>query len=250
MEIPVTRKTLLTTATLLFPAVLMSGTADAVIVKANLGQPGTPTETGFTNWTTADSSAPAATTIAGVDLSVVVSVSDAGPGKLRSINRGDGLYAGTLDNLTDNWWGARAGTIGQPGGAQFSVIIDGEDLTAGTYDWTSWHFDHSNQTGLMDIEVSIDGGVNFSKPVDDLDIVDGTTDGFTGAPNPASFSFTANGTDDVQVRFTNDLSNGGGAGNVNFLVVNGFEFALVPEPGTLALLGLCGVMMIKRRRHG
>ncbi len=205
----------------------------AQVLAVNLGRATTPSETGFTNWTTNDNTAPSATTISGIGLSVDISVSDSGSGTaLRSVDRSDGLYTGTLDALTDNWWGARAGTIGQPGGGQFSIIIDGSDLGAGTFEWTSWHFDHDNQTGLMDIEYSVDGGSTFSTAFDDFDIVDGDVDLFAGAPNPATFQFTSDGTNDVWIRFTNDLSNGGGDGTENFVVVNGFriESASAPTP--------------------
>ncbi|MDT8388890.1 MAG: PEP-CTERM sorting domain-containing protein [Lentisphaeria bacterium] len=231
-------------------AVFAISSVHAALLQVNVGRPTTPTEPGFTKWTTNDNTAPGATTISGIGLSVNVSVSDSGGGTaLRSLDRSDSLYTGTLDNLTDNWWGARAGTIGQPGGAQFSIIIDGADLGAGTFEFTSWHFDHDNQTGPMNIEYSVDGGTGFTTVFSNFDIVDGDTDLFVGAPNPALFLFTSNGTDDVWIRFTNS-DPGGGDGSTNFVVVNGFQLIEIPEPSTMLMagLGLTGVCFRRRRR--
>lgn len=206
------------------------------VLAVNVGRPSTPSEVGFSNWTAADSTAPVSTNINSIGISVDVSVSDSGGGTaVRSLDRADNLYTNSLDNLTDNWWGARAGTAGQPGGGQFSIVINGSDLGSGTFTWTSWHFDHDNQTGPIDIEYSTDGGSSFTTAFDNFDIVDGDVDLFVGAPNPATFQFTSNGIDDIWIRFTN-VDPGGGDGTQNFVLVNGFQIDIVPPSGTVIII--------------
>jgi hypothetical protein len=66
------------------------------------------------------------------------------------------------------------------------------------------------------------------------------------APNPASFVFAANGTDEVLVRFTNTNLNSAGAGGT-FALVNGFQ--ITPEPSTATLLGASPALILLRRRR-
>lgn len=74
----------------------------------------------------------------------------------------------------------------------------------------------------MDIEVSVDGGNNFSLVVDDLNIIDGNADANTGAPNSATFQFVSNGSDDIHIRFTNvGFGNAPVNGSGVFTLVNG-----------------------------
>lgn len=216
----------------------------ATIVAVNFSQSGGPTQSGFTNWETPDNTATQLTTnISGIGLTFDPVVSNVSSNNgFRSLNRGgnDG-YAGSMASLTQTWWGTRAVS---GGGGQFVIIINGSDLSAGSFQWTSWHHDHENQTGTMDIEYSVNGGSSWTLAFNDFDIVDKTTNTNVGAPNPASFSFTANGTQDVHVRFTNSVA---GAGtNNNFALINGFQ--IVPEPSA-ALLSCLGVLLLLRRRR-
>ena len=172
------------------------------------------------------------------------SVNDGAADEIRSINRTN-TYVGPLTNLTQTWWGTRIGGGGGGAGGFLTIALDGVDLGAGSFEWTSWHHDQDNQTGVMDIEVSVDGGSTFALAVDDFGIVDNVADGNVGAPNPATFSFTANGTDDVQVRFTN-VSGGGSASD--FALLNGFQ-VVVPEPGSLIFVGLGSFALLGRRRR-
>ncbi|MCG8584394.1 MAG: PEP-CTERM sorting domain-containing protein [Pirellulales bacterium] len=212
---------------------LSAPVANAAIVSVNLVESGgDPTETGFTNVTTNGS--PTATfTENSIDFTVTAANDSTG---LWDENRGgDDGYAGPLANLTQTWWG---------NGVQsdVTITIDGADLGAGTYSWTSWHHDHADQTGPMNIEV--DTGSGFSTVATGFDIVDGVTDGHAGAPNPFNFNFTSTGSD-VSIRFVTP--------NVlDWVVINGFELAAVavPEPSAFVLagLGLGGLALGRRRR--
>ena len=232
---------------------LAASTTQAALVKVlqvNLGNNGSsPTitnEPGFTNWTVGDRSTDGTytNTINSIGLTVTTTVSESN--QLRALNRSS-TYGGTLGNLTDSWWGVRSNASGDDGG-QFVFAIDGADLGAGSFEWTSWHTDESNQSGTMLIEFSIDGGSNYSTAFSDFDIVDNVVDGTTGAPNPANFSFVSNGGDDILVRFTYTGATGSAD---NFAVVNGFQIdAVVPEPSSTALLGLGGLALMLRRKRG
>ena len=220
--------------------------AYAATLAVNFSQSGGPTQSGFTNWETPDNTAnQLTTTIGGIGLTFDPVVSDVNTNNgFRSVNRGgnDG-YAGSMASLTQTWWGTRATT--SAGGGRFVIIINGSNLGAGTFQWTSWHHDQENQTGPMDIEYSVNGGSSWTLAFDNFDIVDNTTNANLGAPNPASFSFTANGTQNVHVRFTN-AKTGTTGGNDTFALINGFQ--IIPEPST-ALLCCIGVFLIMRRRR-
>jgi len=141
------------------------------------------------------------------------------------------------EDLLETWWGDESA---------FSFVIDGTDLGAGDFTWTSWHTDKKDITGTMDIEFSVDGGTNWTLAFDDFDIISIRDDANPGPeiPNAASFQFTSNGTDDVWVRFTSDGTNA-----TDFTVVNGFEVTVVPEPSAFALLVLSLALLASRRRR-
>ncbi len=229
------------TSRLLFFALVATSSVQAAVLQVNLGPSGLPAEAGFTDWTTADNNAPTATTISGIGLSLTIQLADTGG--LRSIDRTDS-YNGILDNLTESWWGVRATSTGS--GGQFTIIVNGADLGAGSFDWTSWHHDQDNQSGVMDIEYSVNGGSTFSLGVDDLDIISFDTDANVGAPNPAGFTFVSNGADDIHIRFTNVASNNSGEA---FALLNGFQIDEIPEPSSTALLGLGSLGLMLRRRR-
>ncbi len=215
--------------------------ASAAVLSVNLGKTGaSTTETGFTDWWVADNiTGPVTTTISGIDLTGSFVGNN-----LRAIDRNFRATYGTaaLPELSQSWWGLNSNAIG---GAKLSLTLDGEDLGAGQFTWTSWHVDHDDQTGDMLIEVSVDGGATFSTAIPNFDIVDGRDeDLFAGAPNPATFNFTANGSDDVVIRYSNLET----ASKRNYVVVNGFEVVAIPEPASLALMGLGGLLMLGRRR--
>ncbi len=127
-------------------------------------------------------------------------------------------------------------------------------LAAGDYDWISFHHDTEHLHGPFAVWLSTDSGANFTQLADGL-MTDGTEGGtpdsgaLYGGPDvytlPSTYymSFTANGTDDVVLRFA-PYSDPAGV-HRQIWGMNGFE--IVPEPATIALLGLGGLLLRRRR---
>lgn len=185
----------------------------------------------------------------------------------QSIDRGagnDGNWnnaAGDIDLVTDfigidtrtgnggngNW----DGTVGTP--TYMTLTLGG--LAAGTYEWTSFHHDTEHVHGPFAVWLSTDGGGTFVQLADGL-MTDsspgGTPDSgaIEGGPDayllPSTYrtSFTANGTDDVVLRFA-PYSDAAGV-HRQIWGMNGLE--IVPEPATIALLSLGSLALIRRRR--
>jgi hypothetical protein len=144
------------------------------------------------------------------------------------------------------------GVTGTP--TYMTLTIGG--LPAGTYEWTSFHHDTEHVYGPFAVWISTDGGANFSQLADGL-MTDSTAGGTpdSGAtesgpdvyllPSTYHTSFVANGVDDVVLRFA-PYSDAGGV-HRQIWGMNGFE--LVPEPTTIALLGLGSLLVLRRRRR-
>jgi hypothetical protein len=196
---------------------------------------------------------------------------------MQMIDRGAGFdvnwdnTAGDLDLTTDfigidtrtgnGGNGDYDGTTGTP--TYMDITLGG--LAAGNYDWTSYHHDTEHLFGDFEVQLSTDGGTIFVKLSDGL--MTDTTPG--GTPDSDLFgmrepgpdvtslnsvynaSFTANGTDDVVLRFAmysgTYLHNGAPAVHNQIWGMNGFE--LVPEPTTIMLLGLGSLVLGRRRRR-
>lgn len=226
--------------------------ASAVSVFVNLGDSTPVTQSGYTNWAGTDSSTtgPTALTAGGLTFTLVdfKSMSPFGS-RYRVIDRvaNIGTYTtngGNLPNMIQEWWGAASNTSSSSEVAYLTFNIAG--LAAGDYTWTSWHRDVAGQTGTIDFDISTNGGSTFTQVsgFSAFDIIDGTSN--TSA-NPATFSFTANGTDSVQIRLTNNWSS---VGTETWVVINGFSVESVPEPGIASLFGITSLLvLLSRRRH-
>jgi hypothetical protein len=178
--------------------------------------------------------------------------------------------AGDLD-LTTDWIGIDTrtqnggngdwdGTTGTP--TYMEITLGG--LAAGDYGWTSYHHDTEHCFGDFAVWLSTDGGGTFAQLADGMwtDTSEGGTPdsdlyGYrevgpdvTTLNSAYSTSFTANGTDDVVLRFAlysgTYLHEGNPAVHNQIWGMNGFE--LVPEPATIMLLGF-GSLVIGRRRR-
>ncbi|MHC4744413.1 MAG: PEP-CTERM sorting domain-containing protein [Planctomycetota bacterium] len=183
------------------------------------------------------------------------------------IDRGAGFdaswdnSAGDLDLVTDfigidtrtgnggngNW----DGTTGAP--TYMTLALGG--LPVGDYVWTSFHHDTEHVHGPFSVEISTDAGTTFTQLPDgvmtdgteggnpDSLAIEGGPDAFT-LPSTYTTSFSANGTDDVVLRFAPyaDI-----AVHRQIWGMNGF--VLTPEPTTILLLGLGGIAVARRRRN-
>ncbi len=157
-----------------------------------------------------------------------------------------------IDTRTQNGGnGDWDGTVGTP--TYMTLALGG--LAAGDYGWTSFHHDTENVWGPFAVWLSTDGGATFAQLADGL-MTDGTEGGspdsgalYSGPdiyslPSTYRTSFTANGVDDVVLRFA-PYSDPAGV-HRQIWGMEGFE--VVPEPTTIALLGL-GSLVLRRRRR-
>jgi hypothetical protein len=185
----------------------------------------------------------------------------------QSIDRGTGNDSNWNDaagdlNLVTDWIGIDTrtgnggngnwdGITGTP--TYMSLTLGG--LAAGVYDWTSFHHDTEHCHGPFAVWLSTDSGATFTQLADGLmtdSTPGGTPDSGATVSGPDAYtlastyrtSFTANGTDDVVLRFE-PYSDEAGV-HRQIWGMNGFE--LVPEPATIALLGL-GALALRRRRR-
>ncbi|MBX2851555.1 MAG: PEP-CTERM sorting domain-containing protein [Phycisphaeraceae bacterium] len=113
------------------------------------------------------------------------------------------------------------------------ILIGGAgDLAAGTWQVEVWAWD-------ADISAQLDAMIIGSRK-DNAETIHTTA--FAGSPtDPFTFNLVSDGTRayDVFVRENNDA---------NKTRMNAIRLTLVPEPGSLALLGLGGLALIRRRR--
>jgi len=192
--------------------------------------------------------------------------------------------AGDLNLVTD-WLGidTRSGNGNWDGGDNGTptyMTLTLCNLPAGEYEWVSYHHDTENGHTFFQIEISTDGGVTFTNLGQEFYMTDGTdggtpdsaTDGAPWGPikgdllipepfvadnlpsTIAGLFFVANGTDDVILRFA-PLS-GTFANSVHNQIwgINGFKLTqlnngLIPEPGSMCLLGLGLAALARRRRR-
>ena len=168
-----------------------------------------------------------------------------------------GIDTRTGNGGNGNWDGALLGT------PTFMTLSLG-GLSAGTYGWTSWHHDTENVHTLFQIELSTDGGANFTNLGQNFYMSDGTAGGSPSStadgapfglqtglfldplPSTVNFNFTANGVDDVVARFAPLSGTLGNAVHNQLWGINGLR--LVPEPST-GVLGLFGAALLLRRRR-
>lgn len=169
-----------------------------------------------------------------------------------------GIDTRTGSGGNGNW----DGTTGTP--TYMDLTIGG--LAAGEYLWTSYHHDTEHVHGFFQIELSLDGGGSFTNLGQNFYMTDGAAGGNTDSatdgspfgpqgglfadalPSTATFGITANGADDVVVRFAPLSGSISNAVHNQIWGINGFKLDVIPEP-TTALLSLFGLGLIFRRRR-
>jgi len=160
-----------------------------------------------------------------------------------------GIDARTGNGGNGNW----DGTTGTP--TYMTLSIGG--LRAADYIWKSFHHDTENVHVEFRVEVSTDGGATFGQLADGVMTdsspggnPDSATDGSVGiqvGPDANSLVstystiFTANGSDDVIFRFAPYANT---AVHSQIWGINGFEITAVPEPSTILLALMGGLMVI------
>jgi len=122
-------------------------------------------------------------------------------------------------------------------------------LTTGDYRITTHHLISANNladVSAFDLLVQDADSAAFSQVVGNYEMGRGV-DGSYFAPTIVTFDVTSNGTDPIVVRLA--PTSLGPGGTLNWVGINGLEIAVIPEPSSLALLGIIGLIFRRRRNR-
>lgn len=189
------------------------------------------------------------------------------------IDRGNATWIGEKNNLLRDWIGVDArtsnggnGTWDGSTGTPTYITLTLTGLPADVYSMTSYHHDVENMNSFFTVEVSVDGGANYSAPMNGRmtnslgtgtpaeNVVPAGTAPNVAGGDPAdltstmTYGFTADGTNDVVLRYTPLPPGDTTPVHQMFFGMNGFELDQVPEPSA-GILGLVGFACLLRRRR-
>lgn len=124
-----------------------------------------------------------------------------------------------------------------------NVTITG--LLAGTYTMTVHSLINTPSPGKFDLNVQDADSPAFSQSVVD-DLVQGTGTASTFNPNVIEFDVLSNGTDPVILQMARGTEATSGGTTGGWFGYSGLEIEVVPEPSSLALLAMGGLMILRR----
>ena len=186
----------------------------------------------------------------------------------RAVGNDDQWLGDKLDLVTD-WIGIDSRTANGGNGdwardgssdpTYMTLSLSG--LPAGDYNWLSYHHDTENIWSDFQAEISVDGGATYAS-LGDKQMTSSSTGGNPAAtvlytsgdpaalPSALTTSFSANGSDDVVLRFA-PFADGVDpvAVHKQFFAMNGFEVTQVPEPSSVCMLlaSLAGLGLLRKR---
>ena len=209
---------------------MIAGSADAALLSVDLGST-TNVQTDFTGV------ASSSDTIGDYDFSL---------GTVAFFNRNNMDDAGSLTTATlyEDFAYINGGGGGSGSPKSTSLVLSGAGIAENTaYQLTFYSFDPVGSAGTHTVSFSGSAGTTGSA----ANIVwTGSTNPTTDGQYATTGTFTSDGSGVLTVTVSDSWT---GATDVTGLRLNGFVLD-VPEPGSLALLGLGGLLIGARRRRG